>query len=106
MSIIQKIRDKAAVVLTVMISISLIAFLVQDAFVGGNSNLFSSQPSSAGSIAGSDVDLIEFSQKVNQVEQNYRSQGMQTDEMTTQSIIENVWNTFIQESLVKTRQTN
>ncbi|MEY4728107.1 MAG: hypothetical protein RLZZ390_631, partial [Bacteroidota bacterium] len=101
MSIIQKIRDKAAVVLTVMISISLIAFLVQDAFVGGNSNLFSSQPSSVGSIAGSDVDLIEFSQKVNQVEQNYRSQGMQTDEMTTQSIIENVWNTYIQESLVK-----
>ncbi|MEY3058996.1 MAG: hypothetical protein RL000_348 [Bacteroidota bacterium] len=101
MSIIQKIRDKAAVVLTVMISISLIAFLVQDAFVGGNSNLFSSQPSSVGSIAGNDVDLLEFSQKVNQVEQNYRSQGMQTDEMTTQSIVENVWNTYIQESLVK-----
>lgn len=101
MSIIQKIRDKAAVVLTVMISISLIAFLVQDAFVGGNSNLFSSQPTSVGSINGNDVDLIEFSQKVNQVEQNYRAQGMQTDEATTQSIIENVWNTYIQEGLVK-----
>ena len=101
MSIIQKIRDKAAVVLTVMISISLIAFLVQDAFVGGNSNLFDSQPSSVGTINGNDVDLIDFSKKVNQVEQNYRSQGMQTDESTTQSIIENVWNTYIQESLVK-----
>lgn len=101
MSIIQKIRDKAAVVLTVMISISLIAFLVQDAFVGGNSNLFNSQPSSVGSINGNEVDLIEFSKQVNQVEQNYRSQGMQTDEATTQSIIENVWNTYIQENLVK-----
>ena len=101
MSIIQKIRDKAAVVLTVMISISLIAFLVQDAFIGGNNNLFNSQPSAVGSINGSDVDLLEFSQKVNQVEQNYRAQGMQTDETTTQSIIENVWNTYIQESLVK-----
>lgn len=101
MSIIQKIRDKAAVVLTVMISISLIAFLVQDAFIGGNSNLFSSQPSSVGSINGADVDLMAFSQKVNQVEQNYRAQGMQTDEMTTQSIIENVWNTYIQEELVR-----
>lgn len=101
MSIIQKIRDKAAVVLTVMISISLIAFLVQDAFVGGNSNLFNSQPSSVGSINGTDIDLIEFSKQVNQVEQNYRSQGMQTDETTSQSIIENVWNTYIQENLVK-----
>jgi hypothetical protein len=58
-----------------MISISLIAFLVQDAFIGGNNNLFNSQPSAVGSINGSDVDLLEFSQKVNQVEQNYRSQG-------------------------------
>lgn len=101
MSIIQKIRDKAAVVLTVMISISLIAFLVQDAFIGGNNNLFGGQPSSVGSINGKEVDLLEFSQKVNQVEQNYRAQGMQTDEMTTQSIVDNVWNTYIQENLVK-----
>ena len=101
MSIIQKIRDKAAVVLTTMISISLIAFLVQDAFVGGNNSLFDGQPSSVGSINGKDVDLVEFSKQVNLVEQNYRSQGMQTDEMMTQSIIENVWNTYIQEDLVK-----
>ena len=101
MSIIQKIRDKAAVVLTVMISISLIAFLVQDAFIGGNNNLFGGQPSSVGSINGNEVELLDFSQKVNQVEQNYRSQGMQTDEATTQSIVENVWNTYIQEGLVK-----
>ena len=101
MSIIQKIRDKAAVVLTVMISISLIAFLVQDAFVGGNSSFFNSQPSSVGSINGNEVDLLTFSKQVNLVEQNYRAQGMQTDEMMTQSIIENVWNTYVQESLVK-----
>jgi hypothetical protein len=56
MSIIQKIRDKAAIVLTTMISISLIAFLVQDAFVGGNNSLFDGQPSSVGSINGKDVD--------------------------------------------------
>lgn len=100
MSIIQNIRDKSAVVLTTMISLSLIAFLVQDAFVGG-SNGFDSQATSVGSVNGQDVDLVEFSKQVNLVEQNYRSQGMQTDEMMTQSIIENVWNTYIQENLIK-----
>lgn len=100
MSIIQNIRDKSAVVLTTMISISLIAFLVQDAFVGG-SNGFDSQSTSVGSINGKDVDLVEFSKQVNLVEQNYRSQGMQTDEMMTQSIIENVWNTYIQKDLIQ-----
>jgi peptidyl-prolyl cis-trans isomerase D len=101
MSIIQKIRDKAAVFLTSMIAISLIGFLVQDAFVGGSGNMFDGQPSSAGSINGKDIDIIEFNKKVNQVEQNYRSQGMQTNEMMTQNIIENVWNAYIQEAMIR-----
>jgi peptidyl-prolyl cis-trans isomerase D len=101
MSIIQKIRDRAAVLLTAMIAISLIGFLVQDAFIGRSGNLFSGQPTTAGTINGEEVDLVEFSQKVNLVEQNYRSQGMQTNEMMTQTIIENVWNGYIQEELIR-----
>lgn len=100
MSIIQKIRDKAAVFLTAMIAISLIGFLVQDAFVGGNGNMFDGQATSAGSINGKDIDIVEFNKKVNQVEQNYRSQGMQTNETMTQNIIENIWNTYIQETMI------
>lgn len=101
MSIIQKIRDRAAVLLTAMIAISLIGFLVQDAFIGRSGNLFSGQPTTAGSIDGQSIDLMEFSQKVNMVEQNYRAQGMQSNEMMTQSIIENVWNAYIQEELIR-----
>ena len=101
MSIIQKIRDRAAVLLTAMIAISLIGFLVQDAFIGRSGNLFGGQPTTAGSINGNDIDLVEFSQKVNLVEQNYRSQGMQSNEMMTQNIVENVWNSYIQEEIIR-----
>ena len=101
MSIIQKIRDRAAVLLTAMIAISLIGFLVQDAFIGKSGNLFGGQPTSAGSINGNDIDLMEFNQKVNLVEQNYRSQGMQTNEMMTQTIVENVWNAYVQEESIR-----
>jgi peptidyl-prolyl cis-trans isomerase D len=101
MSIIQKIRDKAAVFLTSMIAISLIGFLVQDAFVGGNGNIFDGQPTSVGSINGKEIDIIEFNKKVNQVEQNYRSQGMQSNEMMTQNILENIWNGYIQETMIR-----
>lgn len=101
MSIIQQIRDRAAVLLTGLISISLIGFLVQDAFIGKGGSLFSSQETSVGSIDGKTVDLVEFSQRVNQIEQNYRSQGMQTNEMMTQNIIETIWNSDIQEVLLK-----
>lgn len=101
MSIIQKLRDKSAILLTSLIALSLIAFLVQDAFVGGSSGLFNSQTTEAGSIGGKEVDIQAFSSQVNMVEQNYRSQGMQTNELMTQSILENVWNAFIQEELVR-----
>lgn len=101
MSIIQKIRDKAAVLLTVMISISLIGFLVQDAFIGKSGNMFGGQPSEAGLINGKKVDLMEFNQKVNQMEQGYRAQGMQPGEMITQNIIDAVWNNYIQETILK-----
>lgn len=100
MSIIQKIRDKAAVLLTTMISISLIGFLVQDAFIGKSGNMFDSQSTTAGTINGINIEMMDFSKKVNMVEQNYRSQGMQSNEMMTQTIIENVWNSYIQEAMI------
>ena len=102
MSIIQQIRDKAAVLLTSLIALSLIGFLVQDAFVGGTSNMFSGQSSTVGVINGKKIDAIEFNGKVNLMEQGYRNQGMQTNEMMTQNIIDGVWNGYIQEELIRT----
>ena len=101
MSIIQQIRDKAAVLLTGLISISLIGFLVQDAFVGKSGNMFNGPATSVGSINGKKIEVADFTKKVNLIEQNYRAQGMQTNEMMTQNIIETVWNGGIQEEIVK-----
>ena len=101
MSIIQQIRDKAAVLLTSLIALSLIGFLVQDAFVGKSSGLFSDQPSSLGSVNGKDIDVMEFNNKVNAAEQSYRSQGMESNEMMTQNIVESIWNGYIMEELIQ-----
>lgn len=100
MSIIQQIRDKAAVLLTTLIALSLIGFLVQDAFVGGGSSFFNSRPQSVGSVNGVEVDIQEFNDKVNMAEQGYRSQGMQTNEMMTQNILDGIWNSYVQETLI------
>jgi peptidyl-prolyl cis-trans isomerase D len=101
MSIIQQIRDKAAVLLTTLIALSLIGFLVQDAFIGKSSSAFTGQTSTVGSINGKEIDAIEFNSKVNMAEQGYRNQGMQTNEMMTQNIIESIWNGYIQDELVR-----
>jgi peptidyl-prolyl cis-trans isomerase D len=101
MSIIQQIRDKAAVLLTSLIALSLIGFLVQDAFVGRSSGLFSDQPSSVGSVNGKEIDVMEFNNKVNAAEQSYRSQGMESNEMMTQNIVESIWNGYVMEELIQ-----
>lgn len=101
MSIIQQLRDKAAVLLTTLIALSLIGFLVQDAFVGRTSGFFSGNTTTVGSINGKEIDAVEFNNKVNLAEQNYRSQGMESNEMMTQNIIESIWNGYVQEELLK-----
>jgi peptidyl-prolyl cis-trans isomerase D len=105
MSIIQQIRDKAAVLLTSLIALSLIGFLVQDAFVGRSSGLFSDQPSTVGSVNGKEIDVMEFNNKVNAAEQSYRSQGMESNEMMTQNIVESIWNGYIMEELIQSAST-
>lgn len=101
MSIIQQLRDRAAVLLTTLIALSLLGFLVQDAFVGGTNNLFAGNTSTVGSINGRSIDAQEFNQKVKMIEESNRNQGMAGNEMMTQNIIESVWNGYIQETLIK-----
>lgn len=101
MSIIQSLRDRAAVLLTALIAISLIGFLVQDAFVGRSKGMFTGRSSTVGSINGTKVDLLEFNDKVNLMEQSYRSRGMQSSEMLTQNIVDGVWNSYVQQELIR-----
>ncbi len=100
MSIIQSLRDKSAILLTSLIALSLIGFLVQDAFIGGGSGFSSGPSSSVGSINGKDIDAMEFNQKVKMMEESNRQQGAQSSEQMTQNIVEGVWNSYIQQELI------
>ncbi len=100
MSIIQSLRDKSAILLTSLIALSLLGFLVQDAFIGRGSGM-SSGSSIVGSINGKDIDAVDFSQKVKLMEESNRQQGMQSNEQMTQNIVEGVWNSYIQQELIE-----
>jgi len=102
MSIIQSLRDKSAILLTSLIALSLIGFLVQDAFIGRSSGLFTGNTSTVGSINGTEIDAVEFNEKVRIIEESNRQQGMASNEMMTQNIVESVWNQYIQENLIHT----
>lgn len=100
MSIIQTIRDKAAVLVFGIIGISLIGFLVQDAFVGGGSHLFTAPSSTVGKVNGVAIERESFDERVRAMEAQYQSQGYRIDESMRQEIQNQIWNGLISKELI------
>ena len=100
MSIIQQLRDKSTVLLTGFIALSLIGFLVQDAFIGKGGGARATS-SSVGSINGVSIDVQDYNQKVRMMEESNRQQGNPANEQMTQNIMESVWNSYIQETILQ-----
>jgi len=92
MSVIQKIRDKYARWAVVAIALSLIGFILMDAFTG-KSNLFSGGNSTRlGTVNGKTIDYLEFEKKVKAQEERQQAQGTQQNEATRQQLVQNMWN--------------
>ncbi|HEY8388328.1 MAG TPA: peptidylprolyl isomerase [Parasegetibacter sp.] len=97
MSIIQTIRERAAVIMIVIIAISLIAFILQDSFSGRGSGVTSTK---IGEVNGEDIDFIDFRQAMEMQENQYKQAGMPVSEAFRQNIMEGVWNQFVSEKLL------
>ncbi len=92
MSIIQRIREKGALISAIVIALALLGFIAMDAFTG-RSNLFGgSRSNTLGNVNGESIDINDFRQMVDAVEQNMRSQGYPAGPALSQQAIENAWN--------------
>jgi peptidyl-prolyl cis-trans isomerase D len=99
MSIIQRIRDKAAWVLFIAIAVALIGFLVQDAFVGKSGRgLFAGNANVVGTVNGTKLEIADYDKKVKQIEDQYQNMGYPINDMMRQNIREQAWNQFIGET--------
>ncbi len=103
MSIIQTIRDKAAWLVFIVIALSLLGFLLMDAFVGGSGRgFFGGNSTTIGTVNGKDVDYVAFQKRISQVETQYQQSGYPLNEMMRQNIQEQVWNQMIEENVLST----
>jgi peptidyl-prolyl cis-trans isomerase D len=101
MQIIQGIRDKGAAIVIVVISLSLIGFILMDAKQGGNNMKAGS--SSIGKVNGSDIDQAEFSKKIQQVEaQEEQQSGQKPSTSRIAQIRDQVWNQVVAEKVFYT----
>jgi peptidyl-prolyl cis-trans isomerase D len=101
MSIIQKIRDKAAWLVFGLIAVSLIGFLLMDASVGGR-RMAGSSSGVIGSVNGEKLDFSEYQKQVSEREDQYKSQGYPVNDMLTQNIREDVWKQFEEGAVLQT----
>jgi peptidyl-prolyl cis-trans isomerase D len=102
MSIIQTIRDKAAWLVFGVIALSLLGFLLMDAFVGkSGQGLLGRKETSIGSVNGSTIDYIPYQKKVQQYENQYQQQGYPMNDAMRQNIQDQVWNQNLEETLLK-----
>ncbi len=83
MPIIQKIRDKYAAVVIAVIAISLIAFILMDAFVGRNRGLRGGG-STLGEVNGQKIDRMDFEKKITLQQAMYGQQAPQREQIMGQ----------------------
>ncbi len=101
MSIIQRIRDRAAWVLFIAIGVALLGFLVQDAFVGKSGRgLFGGNNTTIGVVNGNKLEIADYEKKLKQTEDQYQSMGYPMNDAMRQNVRENVWNQFIGETTI------
>lgn len=92
MSVIQKIRDKYARWAVIAIALSLLGFIMMDAFAGKGGGLFSGRNTTVGKINGKKIDYQDFAKKVDAAEKFQREQqGGDLGESGRQQIIQSVW---------------
>ena len=100
MSIIQQIREKAAWLVFGLIALSLVGFLLMDAFVG-RSKLFGNRSTVVGVIDGQNVEYASYEQQVNAQEEQYKAQGVTSiNEAMQENIRNNVWNQMVEEAIL------
>jgi peptidyl-prolyl cis-trans isomerase D len=98
MSITQKIRDKYARWAVIAIAVSLLGFIMMDAFAG-RTRLFGGNSTTVGTINGKKIDARDFSAKVKAQEDQYQAQGQLNDQVR-QQIQDAVWNQEVTESVM------
>ncbi len=96
MATLQTLRNKAGVLLAVVIGLSLLAFILGD-FLNSGSGMFQKKRTEIAEINGKSIGYQDFAAKVEQGIENYkRSSGITNiDEQTYASIRNQVWNSYM-----------
>ncbi|HEX8357182.1 MAG TPA: peptidylprolyl isomerase [Segetibacter sp.] len=95
MSVIQKIRDKYAAVVIAVIALSLVGFILMDAFVGRGKGP-GTNTGSVGKVNGEKIEKNDFEKKINLQQAMYGAQAPQREQL-----VSSVWEQTVDEIVMK-----
>ena len=98
MAILENIRNKAGVLVSVIIGLALVSFILGDILTKGNSKLFSSSEYDVANVAGKSVPIQLYQEKLDEVFKVYQmnNRDKEMDEQTMESLREQTWNDLIE----------
>ncbi|RLD64088.1 MAG: peptidylprolyl isomerase [Bacteroidetes bacterium] len=102
MATLQNIRNKAGVLVAVVIGLALLAFILGDMLKSGRS-LFSGSQNEIAEVAGKSIPVQLYQQKVEEATENYKRNTNQSalDEETSERIRQQTWNELIRDYVMK-----
>jgi len=100
MSVLEKIRNRTGLLVGI-IAVALIIFVLEGAMNSGKS-LFGTNERTVGTISGKNIDYNEFQAKLSAAIQTYEQNGQKVDDQTKQNLVDQVWNEFIANNVLKT----
>lgn len=98
MSVIQTIRDKAAILVIVLIGLSLVGFILMDAGNVGMGGVTPGDP--IGVINGQKITYEQFLDKTKETEQRFQMSGRMVDENARQEINMQTWQQMVEERVL------
>lgn len=98
MAVLEKIRTRMGILVSIIIGLSLLAFVLGD-FLGNGKSVLSGDQMEVAKISGKSIDIKEFESKITKLSEVYQFQTGQknlTDEMT-QNIREQCWQQLVED---------
>lgn len=101
MATLEKIRNRAGILVAIIIGLALIAFVLGDFLTKGN--VFSGNQNEIAEVAGKSVPVQLYQKKVNEAIENYKNNSGQAsvDESTVEMLRDEIWNQLIRDFIME-----
>jgi peptidyl-prolyl cis-trans isomerase D len=99
MATLEKIRNKAGVLIAAVIGLALLAFILGDLFDSRKSVFFSNNNNIA-EIGGKSIPMETLDKKIKEITEIYKMNGQNPDESMTDNIREQAWQQLVNENIM------